>query len=182
MGVPGLAPRGQRRSGASVVAAWLSPSVGACGVGVLLARRCPGKRHGALPRRPRRIALRRSRLACARRLALPLGRRIAASVGAAVRPPGGVLRDVRPGAQGRGSVGMRLAARGRPGIAGVVPGSVTGLCPQSRGGDAQQPRGGERRAMQTRQNLELPKQAQYGIIGIKLQTQCNSTPQTNSDG
>lgn len=38
---------------------------------------------------------------------------------------------------------MRLAARGRPGIAGVVPGSVTGLCPQSRGGDAQQPGGGE---------------------------------------
>ena len=53
--------------------------------------------------------------------------------GAPVRPPGGVLRDVRPGAQGRGSVGMRLAARGRPGIAGVVPGSVTGLCPSVPG-------------------------------------------------
>ena len=93
----------------------------------------PGSVPGLLPRRPRRIALRRSRLACARRLALPLGRRIAASVGAPVRPPRGVLRDVRPGAQGRGSVGMRLAARGRPGIAGVVPGSVTGLCPSVPG-------------------------------------------------
>ena len=77
---------------------------------------------------------------------------------------------------------MRLAARGRPGIAGVVPGSVTGLCPSVPGRRRAALGGGERRAMQTRQNLELPKQAQYGIIGIKLQTQCNSTPQTNSDG
>ena len=53
----------QRRSGASVVAAWLAASVGACGVGVLLARRCPGKRHGAFaappaPHRPQTLPAR----------------------------------------------------------------------------------------------------------------------------
>ena len=63
MGVPGLARGGRRRSGASVVAAWLAASVGACGVGVLLARRCPGKRHGAFaappaPHRPQTLPAR----------------------------------------------------------------------------------------------------------------------------
>ena len=139
---------GDGRARAIVTIDCCASFAGACGVGVLLARRCPGKRHGALPRRPRRIALRRFRPACARRLALLLGRCMAASVGAAVRPLRGISRRVQLGAQGRGSVGMRLAARGHPGIAGVVPGSVTGLCPSVPGrrrAAAGQRRGGGRK-------------------------------------
>ena len=53
----------QRRSGASVDAAWLAASVGACGVDVLLARRCPGECHGAFaappaPHRPQTLPAR----------------------------------------------------------------------------------------------------------------------------
>ena len=68
-GQPGGARGGRRRSGASVVAAWLAASVGACGVGVLLARRCPGKRHGAFaappaPHRPQTLPARLCEAAC----------------------------------------------------------------------------------------------------------------------
>ena len=112
----------------------------------------PGSVTGLLPRRPRRIGLRRSQLACARRSALPLDRCIAASVGAPVRPLRGISRRVQLGAQGRGSVRMRLAARGRRGTAGVVPGSVTGLCPSVPGrrrAAAGRRRGGRVRAART---------------------------------
>ena len=85
----------------------------------------------------------------------------------------------RRGAGASGCASLRVAVVG---LRALSREASRGFAPQSRGGDAQQPGGGEGRAMQTRQNLELPKQAQYGIIGIKLQTQCNSTPQTNSDG
>ena len=170
MGVPGLARGGRRRSGASVVAAWLAASVGACGVGVLLARRCPGKRHGAFaaPPAPHRPQTLPARLCEAAR---PAPRPMYGRERRRARAPSERHFPARV-ARGAGARERRDAPRCAwpPWDCGRCPGKRHGALPLSPGAATRSSRAAARgRAKGTRQNLELPKQAQYGIIGIKLQ-------------
>ena len=138
MGVPGLARGGRRRSGASVVAAWLAASVGACGVGVLLARRCPGKRHGAFaaPPAPHRPQTLPARLCEAAR---PAPRPMYGRERRRGRAPSEGHFPARSawGAGARewsGCASLRVAALG---LRALSREASRGFAPQSRGGDAQ---------------------------------------------
>ena len=150
-GQPGGARGGRRRSGASVVAAWLSPSVGACGVGVLLARRCPGKRHGAFaaPPAPHRPQTLPARLCEAAR---PAPRPMYGRERRRGRAPSEGHFPARSawGAGARewsGCASLRVAALG---LRALSREASRGFAPQSRGGDAQQPGGGEGRVRAAR--------------------------------